>query len=70
MSSLMFSRHFWELTHSSGDSQCPYSPLCIRNTTSKQVPSVTGFLRFSINDKINLKEKNLIKIKHEATMKH
>lgn len=38
-----------------------YSPLCIRNTTSKQVPS--GFLRFSIKDKINLKEKNLIKIK-------
>lgn len=29
-----------------------------------------GFLRFSINHKINLKEKNLIKIKHEATMKH
>lgn len=45
-----------------------YNPLCIRNTTSKQVPS--GFLRFSIKDKINLKEKNLIKIKHEATMKH
>lgn len=66
----MFSWHFWELTSSSGDSQCPYSPLCIRNTTSKQVPSVTGFLWFSINDKTNLKEKNLIKTKHEATMKH
>lgn len=66
----MFAWHFWELTCSSGDSQCPYSPLCIRNTTPKQVPSVTCFLQFSINDKINLKEKNLIKIKHEATMKH
>lgn len=66
----MFAWHFWELTHSPGDSQCPYSPLCIRNITSKQVLSVTGFLRFSINHKINLKEKNLIKIKHEATTKH
>lgn len=49
--------HFWELTLSPGDSQCPYSPLCVRNTTSKQVLSVTGFLRFIVNHKINLKKK-------------
>lgn len=58
ISSLMFAWHFWELTCSPGDSQCPYSPLCIRNTTSKQVLSVMGFLRFSSNYKINLKKKN------------
>lgn len=51
--------HFWELTLSPGDSQCPYSPLCVRNTTSKQVLSVTGFLWFIINHKINLKKKKI-----------